>query len=216
MNGILITFEGPDGSGKSTQAKIFEQWLANQGIKTKLTREPGGTPLAERIRGVLLEPSAEEVDPMTELLLYAAARAQHVSSLIQPELQSGTVVVCERFVDSTVAYQGFGLGYDLETIGRVNAIATQGIRPDWTVLIDVEPEVAAERMGRRGVKDRIEARGLAFQRRVREGYLALAKDDPQRVQIFSAGHTSVAQVQNRIRQAFLQRYPNVKGGKGGR
>lgn len=212
MDGILITFEGPDGSGKSTQAKIFAQWLTGQGIKTVLTREPGGTPLAERIRGVLLEPTTEEVDPMTEILLYAAARAQHVSSLIRPELQKGTVVVCERFVDSTAAYQGFGLGYDLETIGRVNAIATQGIKPDWTVLVDVEPETGAERMGRRGVQDRIEARGLNFQRRVREGYLRLAREEPGRVQIFSADREGVSEIQNRIRQAFLKRYPNVKKG----
>lgn len=212
MNGIFITFEGPDGSGKSTQARLFAQWLAGQGIKTVLTREPGGTPLAERIRGVLLEPTDEEVNPITEILLYAAARAQHVASLIRRELQSGTIVVCERFVDSTVAYQGYGLGYDLETIYQVNAVATQGICPDWTVLVDVEPEIAAERMGRRGSQDRIEARGLDFQRRVRQGYLMLAQESPQRFQRFSADRDSISEIQKRIRDAFYARYPNVKKG----
>lgn len=206
MTGIFITFEGPDGCGKSTQAKIFSQWLLTRGIKTLLTREPGGTPMAEKIRRVILEPSDEEIDPVTEILLYAAARTQHVTDKIRPALEQGAIVVCERFTDSTIAYQGYGLGYDLQLIKDVNRIATRGIQPHWTVLLDVQPEVAAERMGRREM-DRIEARGTAFQSRVRQGYLDLAHESRDRIDIFPASEMGVLAIQEKIQKAFCQRYP---------
>lgn len=208
MAGIFITFEGPDGCGKSTQARLFAQWLSEQGLKTILTREPGGTPMAEKIRRVILEPSDEEVDPVAEILLYAASRTQHVAGLIRPALEEGEIVVCERFTDSTIAYQGYGLGYDLELIAEVNRIATQGLSPHWTVLLDVDTIVAAERMGRRtGEKDRIEARGMSFQNRVRQGYLDVAQQSRERIEVFPAGEAGVNVIQDQIREAFSRRFP---------
>ena len=137
MAGIFITFEGIDGCGKSTQVRLFTDWLVKQGKPVLVTREPGGTPLAERIRRVLLEPVEEEVYPLTEILLYAASRAQHVAGQIGPALAAGKIVICERFVDSTFAYQGYGLGYDLALIKELNHVATGGLVPDWTLLMDL-------------------------------------------------------------------------------
>lgn len=208
MNGIFITFEGIDGCGKSTQVRLFADWLAELGKAVLVTREPGGTQLAEKIRQVLLEPSAEEVHPLTEILLYAAARAQHVAHQILPALVAGKIVVCERFVDSTLAYQGFGLGYDVEIIKKLNDVASGGLVPDWTLLMDLSPEVAAERMQQRpGGEDRIEARGIAFQSRVRDGYLQLAAEHPRRIQKMTLGGQDIQAVQLEIRREFQRRFP---------
>lgn len=207
MAGIFITFEGVDGCGKSTQARIFAHWLQKLGYTVAVTREPGGTPLAERIRDVLLEPTTEEVAPITEIMLYAAARAQHVAGQIKPALSDGAIVVCERFADSTTAYQGFGLRYDLDLVQRINGMATQGLSPHWTVLIDVDPEKAYSRLARRQTgEDRIEARGLAFQRRVYEGYRWVLEQEPLRFSDISADFKDIRQIQREIRQEFHRRF----------
>lgn len=207
MSGIFITFEGVDGCGKSTQARILAHWLLKLGYKVEMTREPGGTPLAEKIRDVLLEKTDEEVAPLTELLLYAASRAQHVADKIKPALSEGKIVVCERFADSTVAYQGFGLGYDLELVQRLNGMATQGVSPHWTVLVDIDPDQAYCRVSKRQEgEDRIEARGLAFQRRVHEGYRWVLAQDPLRISGISADGKSIRQIQREIRKEFSRRF----------
>ncbi|HHZ19673.1 MAG TPA: dTMP kinase [Firmicutes bacterium] len=212
MAGIFITFEGIDGCGKSTQVRLFTDWLVKQGKPVLVTREPGGTPLAERIRRVLLEPVEEEVYPLTEILLYAASRAQHVAGQIGPALAAGKIVICERFVDSTFAYQGYGLGYDLALIKELNHVATGGLVPDWTLLMDLPPELAAARLhGRAGGEDRIEARGLAFQGRVRDGYLRLAADHPKRIHRIDLGDRGVEAIQCEIQRAFQCRFPDLLG-----
>lgn len=209
MSGIFITFEGVDGCGKSTQALIFAHWLKRQGYNVVTTREPGGTPLAEKIRSVLLEPSDEEVASLTELLLYASARAQHVAEKIKPALRDGAVVVCERFTDSTVAYQGFGLGYDLDLVQRLNRMATDGLTPDWTVFMDIDPDRAYSRVTRRQAgEDRIEARGIAFQHRVHDGYRWMMTQEPLRITGISADAKSIRELQREIRQEFNRRFHN--------
>jgi dTMP kinase len=182
--GYFIVLEGPDGGGKSTQARLLAEYLRGIGQDAVLTREPGGTPLAEEIRRVILTPSQESLDPMAEILLYAASRIQHVRRLIQPSLDAGRIVICERFIDSSLAYQGYGLGWDLELIKAVNRLAVGEMAPDCVFLLDSEPEAGLARVNRRseatqGGLDRIEARGLDFQQRVRQGYLELAASNPR-------------------------------------
>jgi dTMP kinase len=196
--GFFITLEGPDGGGKSTQARLLVDYLQKAGHEAVLTREPGGTPLAEEIRNLILTPTAENLAPMTEILLYAAARAQHVQGLIRPALAAGKVVICERFIDSSLAYQGFGLGWDLELIKAVNRSAIGQFMPDCTFLLDNDAENGLARVAQRadatnsGV-DRIEARGVAFQQRVRQGYLELAAQEP-RIVLIKTTHRTIADI----------------------
>jgi dTMP kinase len=190
--GYFITLEGIDGCGKSTQAKLLYQHLQSKGCRVLLTREPGGTELAEEIRRVILTPGKEELDPMAEILLYAAARAQHVNNLIKPALDTGQVVISERFVHSSLAYQGYGLGRDITLIREVNRLATGDLQPDLVFLLDSAAETSGARVERRSKlnghdADRIEMRGLSFQDRVRTGYLQLAKEDPRIIPINTAG-----------------------------
>ncbi len=203
LQGLFITLEGLDGCGKSTQAKMLAESLVSQGHQVALTREPGGTALAEAIRNLILTPTAEELDPMAEILLYAAARAQHVNSLIKPALAAGQIVICERFVDSSLAYQGYGLGYDLELIRQVNQTAIGRFEPDLTFLLDIDCDQGTRRVldrSRDGNQqiDRIEARGTTFQARVRQGYLALAQSHP-RIQLIQCLHKDIPQVHAEIR-----------------
>lgn len=190
--GNFITLEGIDGCGKSTQAKLLHQRLKDKGYQVLLTREPGGTDLAEEIRRVILTPGKEELDPMAEILLYAASRAQHVNGLIRPALETGQMVISERFVHSSLAYQGYGLGRDLKLIKEINCLAIGEIWPDLTVLLDTAPETSGERVKNRSKtngkdRDRIEMRGLSFQERVRIGFLELAEEDRRIVVINTAG-----------------------------
>jgi dTMP kinase len=192
--GFFITLEGPDGGGKSTQARLLVDYLQKAGYEAILTREPGGTPLAEEIRRLILTPTEENLAPMTEILLYAAARAQHVQGLIGPALAAGKVVICERFVDSSLAYQGFGLGWNLELIKAVNRLAIGEFMPDCTFLLDNDAENGLVRVKQRAEAannsvDRIEARGVAFQQRVRQGYLELAAQESRIILINTAGRT---------------------------
>lgn len=190
--GYFITLEGIDGCGKSTQAKLIHQRFKAMGYQVLLTREPGGTELAEEIRRVILTPGKEELDPIAEILLYAASRVQHVNVLIKPALEAGQIVISERFVHSSLAYQGYGLGRDLKLIKEINRLATGDVWPDLTFLLDTAAETSGERVRCRAMTngndcDRIEMRGLSFQERVRNGYLELAKEDERIVVINTVG-----------------------------
>jgi len=178
--GLFITFEGPEGSGKSTQAQRLYQRLIVAGQSAVLTKEPGGTLLGEGIRDILLHDPDLSVAPEADVLLFAADRAQHVSELVRPHLEQGFVVICDRFTDSTLAYQGWGYGLDIEQLKAVNAFATGGLTPDLTVLLDLPVEAGLARKGT-ARWDRFENQeNVAFHERVRTGYLELAQQEPQR------------------------------------
>lgn len=181
--GIFITIEGIDGVGKSTQARQLAQRLDAAGRSVLHTWEPGGTAVGQRIRNLLLDASLPEMVPQTEILLYAADRAQHGAEVIVPALGRGQVVVCERFVDSSLAYQGYGLGWDCKAIAEINYWALGGLMPDLTLCLDHEPQKALGRAG----QDRIEQRDLDYYHRVRAGFLELAAAEPQRWAIVPAG-----------------------------
>lgn len=181
MSGLFITFEGVEGAGKTTQIALLRQYIETHEKQVLVTREPGGPPIAESIRALLLDPANQAIHPRTELLLYAAARAQHVEERIRPALRAGKVVVCDRYADSTTAYQGFGRGLDAELIAVLNAIATGGLWPDLTIVLDMAPEEGLCRAARTGALDRIEQETLAFHQRVREGFLHLVETEPARV-----------------------------------
>ncbi len=183
-NGKLITFEGIDGSGKSTQAKILYERLLEEHHDCELFREPGGTPLGEQVRVILLN-QPEKIGIIAELLLFSAARAELVRLVIEPMLERGCIVLLDRFTDSTTAYQGYGRGIDLELVKSVNDAATQGIKPDLTFLFDVTAEDGLRRHDRH--HDRIEQEGVQFMEKVRQGYLTVAKGDPARVVVVDGG-----------------------------
>lgn len=187
MRGYFITFEGPDGAGKSTQIQLLNDYLKAEGWDTVLTREPGGTPIGEKIRSIILDVENREMNPIAEMLLYAAARAQHVSQLIKPALEKGKIVLCDRFVDSSIAYQGFGRELGVDMVEGVNHFALQGIVPDLTILFAIDPEKGLER-GRtrhRGM-DRLEKEQMDFHKKVYEGFISLSHKYPQRIRIIDA------------------------------
>lgn len=188
MTGTFITFEGIDGSGKSTQLRLLSNLLRAQGCGPLLTREPGGTPLGLRLRSALLD-AQEEVDPLTELLVFAADRAQHVRRVITPALERGEVVISDRYADATVAYQGAGRGFSPELIAEIVELATGGLKPDLTLLFDVSVNESTHRTMRRGTgkhkRDRLDIEAPDFHSRVRDCYLAIAAKEPQRVKIIN-------------------------------
>ncbi len=190
--GIFITFEGPDGAGKTTHARRLLFLLESRGEKCILTREPGGTHFGERVRSILLDPDTGVISPLTELLLYESIRAHHVETVIRPAINRGEIVISDRFTDASVAYQGFGRGIPVPIVTTLNRIATESFAPDITVLIDVEPEkgleAAKNRDKERNGLDRIESAGPAFHRRVRRGYMVIAKENAQRVLTVQKGH----------------------------
>lgn len=177
--GLFISIEGPDGSGKSTQIKLLEDFLNENGMEAILTREPGGTVISEKIRQIILDKEHIEMDPMTEALLYAASRAQHVTEVIKPALQAGKTVICDRFVDSSIAYQGYGrhLG---DAVRIINEYAVAGCMPDITFLLKVEPSVGKKRI-KEEEQDRLEIEQLDFHNAVFEGYLELEKKYKDRI-----------------------------------
>ena len=181
----FITLEGVDGVGKSTQARLLVRALEHAGINVLHLREPGGAAISEKIRALLLDPANSEMGDVCELLLYEAARAQLVHQVIQPALAAGTLVVCDRFYDSTTAYQAFAAGLDLSMVAQANNLAVNGCHPALTLVFDMDPE-AAQRRSARTVSDRMEAKGMAFQQRVASGFRAIAKQDPQRVKLIDA------------------------------
>ena len=203
--GYFITFEGPEGVGKSSQIRLLGAALTSAGREVVVTREPGGTPLAEAIRNVVKgHQGAEAVHPVTELLLMEAARSQHVGCVILPALNAGKIVLCDRFYDSTTAYQGGGRGLDIDTIQRLNALAAQGAAPDLTILLDLPPERGFERTGRRvetkGEYDRFELEKLDFHCRVRSAFLELARREPRRIRVVDADRNQAA-IQRDIKEA---------------
>jgi dTMP kinase len=183
LRGVLITFEGVEGSGKTTQMLALARWLRRQGHRVQRTREPDGTPLGMAIRR-LFEHGAQ---PVTEMFLFLAARHEHVAKRIGPWLTGGAMVLCDRYADATVAYQGYGRGLDPELIRELNVRATGGVLPDLTLLFDLDPAVGFRRIGRR--RDHFERQTLAFHRRVRRGYLEIQRAEPKRVRIIDAARS---------------------------
>ena len=194
MTGLFITLEGPEGAGKSTNREYLAERLREQGVDVLLTREPGGTPLAERIRELLLDPSDEPMAADTELLLVFAARAQHLQQVIRPALAKGSVVLCDRFTDATYAYQGGGRGLSIERIAQLEQFVQAELRPDLTLIFDLPVEVGLARAAARGRLDRFEQEGRGFFEAVRQAYLQRAAQAPQRYRVLDAGQ-SLAQVQ---------------------
>lgn len=185
MQGIFITLEGADGCGKSTQAGMLAEALAATGRELVRLREPGGTPISEKIRALLLDPANAEMVPECELLLYEASRAQLTREVIEPALARGAVVLCDRYYDSTYAYQAGGRELDDALVRRANLLGSCGVVPDRTLVLDLEPSVGYARATAGGA-DRMEAEGLAFQERVRDAYLRLAAEEPERVRVIDA------------------------------
>jgi dTMP kinase len=194
VTGLFITLEGPEGAGKSTNREYLAERLRERGIDVLLTREPGGMPLAERIRELLLEPSDESMAADTELLLVFAARAQHLQQVIRPALANGCVVLCDRFTDATYAYQGGGRGLSIERIAQLEQFVQGELRPDLTLIFDLPVEIGLARAAARGRLDRFEQEGRGFFEAVRQAYLQRAAQAPQRYRVLNAGQT-LAQVQ---------------------
>ncbi len=185
---MFITLEGPDGSGKSTQIKYLAEALRARGFNVVVTREPGGTDISDQVREVIMKMKNTAMHPRTEILLFQASRAQHVEELIRPHLRAGDIVLCDRFADSTMAYQGYGHGTDLTILGQIIDFATGGLKPDLTILFDIEVEDGlARRQSGGGEWNRLDDYQLAFHRRVRNGYLQMAAGEPQRWLVLNAG-----------------------------
>ena len=190
LPGRFITLEGPDGSGKTLQAGLLAAALRERGLEVVLTREPGGTELGDRLYELLMATGDEEIDPVADALLFNAARAQHVAKVIRPALAAGQVVVSARFADSTMAYQGYGEGVDLETLRRIIGIATGGLAPDRTILLDLPAEVGLRRKTPETITRFETSYDLPYHRRVRAGFLELASDDPARWTIIDADRST--------------------------
>jgi dTMP kinase len=207
--GTFITFEGIDGSGKSTQLRLLGNFLKANGCDALLTREPGGTQLGLRLRAALLD-AAEEVDPLTELLVFAADRAQHVRRLVRPALDAGRLVISDRYADATVAYQGAGRGFSTELISQIVQLATEGLKPDLTLLFDLTIEESTNRTARRSTgksttritRDRLDIEHADFHARVRDAYLQIALAEPERVKLIDTSGP-VEQTQARLKDVII-------------
>ncbi|MCE2453324.1 MAG: dTMP kinase [Nitrospinae bacterium] len=204
MRGRFITFEGVEGCGKSTQMAHLRAWMEGAGLPVLATREPGGTKVGEGIRELLLIPRDEGLDAATELLLYEADRAQHVSEVIRPALEAGTHVLCDRFFDSTTAYQAFGRGLDEEMVLELNRLASGGLVPDLTLLFSVMLEEGLNRARGGSSGDRLEGESLAFHRRVQAGFMALANREPGRFCILGEG--AIEQVHEEVVAIVKERF----------
>ena len=204
-HGLFLTFEGPEGSGKTSQMRALAEFLRDQGYSVLTTREPGGTPIGLHIRDLLLNPHFEDMKPRAEVLLFLADRAQHVDQVIRPALKRGDIVLCDRYADSTLAYQGYGHGhFDLKQLRALIEFATGGLWPDRTFLLDLPPEQGLTRNGAQ--RDRLESHALDFHRRVRQGYLEMAAAEPHRWVVLDATRPW-EEIQNELRGhvlAFLQ------------
>jgi dTMP kinase len=194
--GLFISFEGGDGSGKTTQIKLLNHYLTEKGIHTTTVREPGGVAISEKIRSILLDKKYKEMDNITEMLLYAASRAQLVAQVIMPALEKGISVICDRYVDSSYIYQGYARGLGIDMVKAINDIATRNLMPDITFLIDIDPETAIKRRLAEGKPDRLEMESIAFHTKVYDGYIWLANLFPDRIKRISG--------RNSIEDAFLQ------------
>ncbi len=186
MEGLFITLEGPDGCGKSTITKLLTKYLKEEGHSIVTTREPGGTRISEIIRDIILDNRNTKMSSITEALLYAASRAQHVEEIIIPALKEGKIIICERFVDSSLVYQGIGRNLGINKIKEINDFATQSIQPDLTLFFDISPEQAMNRRSRRRKKDRLERESIKFHKEVYQGYLKIMDMYPERVRTIDA------------------------------
>lgn len=201
---MFITLEGPDGSGKTSQVEPLAEYLEQQGYSVLVTREPGGTPIGNRIRSVLFDLEHTEMHPRTETLLFLASRAQLVAQAIRPHLAGNDIVLSDRYADSTLAYQGYGHGNDIEQLRCLLEFATGGLKPDLTILFDLDVELGLRRRAGGGDWNRLDAYGLAFHQRVREGYHRLAQSEPQRWVIIDAQQPP-GQVQAAVRKSIVTR-----------
>lgn len=189
MKGYFITFEGVEGAGKSTQAKLLYQYLIDNGKEAILTKEPGGTKTGQKIRQILLEKTDEIFPPVAELMLYEADRNFHIHNLIKPSLQQGKYIICDRFTDSTLAYQGYARGLNINLIKQLNEIATEGIKPDITFLIDIPVEEGLKRIKQTRQADRIEDEDIQFHKKLREGFLKIAENEKDRIVVLNGLET---------------------------
>lgn len=209
MQGIFITIEGPDGAGKtSVLSELYPRLELEATRRIVKTREPGGIPIAEKIRKIILDPRNSEMDERTEALLYAAARRQHLMEKVLPALEAGNIVLCDRFVDSSLAYQGAGRRIGVEAIAAINEFAIEGTVPDFTIYLDVDSDTGLERIKnhRRQQMDRLDSEGLEFHQRVRHEYLKLVEENPQRITKIDA-RMSLENVVEATYQAIVARYP---------
>ncbi|HHV99724.1 MAG TPA: dTMP kinase [Clostridiaceae bacterium] len=197
--GLFITIEGMDGSGKTTQINMIRDYISEKGYNVMLAREPGGTKISEKIRDIILDPANGAMAAITEVLLYASARAQLVAEVIKPAVESGSVVVCDRFIDSSFAYQGFGRGIDIKTIADVNRAAIDGMMPDLTFFIDMSPEIALKRRMASSEADRIEKEHMEFHMKAYNGYKELARLYPERIKTID-GNRTVEEISQEIRK----------------
>ena len=201
---LFITLEGPEGGGKTSQAQRLAEYLRAEGLEVLLTREPGGSPIGDQIRNVIMQLENTDMDARTEFLLFSASRAQHIAEVIRPGLENGLTVISDRFFDSSLAYQGYGQRLSLETLKAITIFATGGLTPDLTLLLDLPVEEGLHRREADGNWNRMDAYDIDFHRRVRQGYLKLAGENPDRWVILSA-EQSVDALQDEIRQAVMAR-----------
>ena len=207
---MFITLEGPEGSGKSSQLPVLAEWMREQGYHVFTTREPGGTQISDQIRTILHALENTAMHPRTEILLYLASRSQHVEEVILPLLKQGTIVLCDRYADSTLAYQGYGHAVDLTTLKKLLDFSTGGLYPDVTILLDLDVEVGLQRRKQSGGEwNRLDAYALAFHKRVREGYLTLVAQDPQRWRIVNAAQP-FDDVQKDLRNVIEAEFVKIK------
>lgn len=201
MKGLFISLEGIEGTGKTTQARLLAEHLSEKGYVPVLTEEPGGTSIGLRIREVLLKVEHKEMHHLTELLLYNASRCQHIYELILPSINSGKIVITDRFSDSTIAYQGYGRLIDLKLLETLDGIVTAGLKPDFTILLDIDVETGLKRNKGANKVDRLELEDVDFHNRVRAGYLELASKEPERIKVIDASG-DIKSVQKKITAAL--------------
>lgn len=202
MKGLFITFEGPEGCGKTTQAKLLGDILASLGYKVLITQDPGGSVIGDKIRNVLLDTNNVQMASKSELFLFLASRNQLVEEVIKKHLDAGYIIICSRYTDATLAYQGYGRGIDLGTLQQLNDIATDNLYPDLTILLDIDPERGLERVRERHEFDRIEEEELAFHQSVRDGYIELSRQYPARIKIVDADD-SIENVQGEVKELVV-------------
>ncbi len=200
--GLFITFEGADGCGKTTQMKLLAEYLQKQGHDVVLTREPGGKGLGEKVREILLNYDGE-VSDRCESFLFLADRAQNIDIIVNPAVEAGKIVLCDRHTDSTVAYQGYGRGLDLDRINLLNNIAVNGRKPDLTFVFDIDTETSMKRVGKE--KDRMENAGIEFHNRVREGYLKIAQQEPERIKVIDASK-SIEEIHKEVLNKIAKKF----------
>lgn len=208
MRGLFITLEGGDGAGKSTQIRNIESFFDKKELVVVHTREPGGTAISEKLRDILLDGGNSEMNPVTEMLIYAAARAQHVREFVKPALENGRIVICDRFVDSSIAYQAYGRGLG-DMVGIVNSYATDGLTPDITFWMDIDPKEGRERVSKTGDFDRLEMEQIDFHYKVRDGYKVLCGKYPERIKRIDASR-SVDEISRDI-EGYLEELCDRKG-----